>query len=107
MDRLMRELVQETDIEDISDGYRAVAEIVGVEKFAELAEYAQGDDLYFPKLESIVIPARNRRIKNEWNGYNVKELADKYGLTTGHVRRILKDEPIYGQISLFDLEEDM
>lgn len=103
----MRELVQETAVEDIADGYRAVVEIVGVEKFAELAEYAQGDNLYFPKLDSIVIPARNRRIRKEWDGYNSRELADKYGLTTGHVRRILKDEPIYGQMSLFDLDQDI
>lgn len=101
----MRELVAETTIEDIAENYRPVVEIIGIEKFVELSEYAMGDELYFPKTENILAPARNRRIKQEWNGYNSKELAERYNLTIKRISDILKDEPMIGQISLFDLPQ--
>lgn len=106
MDALMADLIAETTIEDIAETYRPVAEIIGVEAFARLGEYARGDELYFPKVESIVTPARNRRIKQEYNGYNLKELAEKYNLTTKQISNILKDEPIVGQLTLFDMTEN-
>lgn len=99
---LKQQLIAETSVEDISDSYRPVVEIIGVEKFIELSEYARGDELYFPKTENILSTARNRRIKNEYNGRNEKALADKYDLTIKQIGNILKDEPIYGQISMFD-----
>lgn len=101
-DNLTMELIAETTLEDISDSYRGVVEIIGIEKFIELSAYARGDELYFPKVENIIAPARNRRIKKEWNGYNSKELADKYNLTTKQIGNILKDEPMIGQMTFAD-----
>lgn len=106
-DELTRALVSETTLEDIADSYRPVAEIIGIQKFMELCEYAMGDELYFPKAESVIAPARNRRIKKEWNGYNAKELAEKYNLTTKQIGNILKGEPVVGQISLFDISPEL
>lgn len=102
VDELTRALISRTTLEDIASKYRPIAEIIGVEKFVELCEYAMGDELYFPKTENVLIPARNRCIKAEWNGYNLKELAEKYNLTTKQIGSILKDEPVIGQLSLFD-----
>lgn len=103
MDELTRQLIGETTIDDIADSYRPVVDIIGIDKFIELGEYAKGDELYFPKLENIIAPARNRRIRAEWNGYNSKELAEKYNLTVKQIGNILKDEPLVGQMSIFDL----
>ena len=103
VDELTRALIEETTLEDISENYRPVVEIIGIEKFIELSDYAKGDELYFPKAENIIAPARNRRIKKEWDGYNIKELAEKYNLTTKQIGNILKDEPLIGQLSLFDM----
>lgn len=105
-DELTRALIEETTLEDISESYRPVVDIIGIEKFIELSEYAKGDELYFPKTENIIAPARNRRIKKEWNGYNSKELAEKYNLTTKQIGNILKDEPMIGQTSIFDMNND-
>lgn len=104
-DELTRQLIGETTIEDISESYRPVVDIIGIDKFIELSDYAKGDELYFPKTENIIAPARNRRIKKEWNGYNVKELAEKYNLTTKQISNILKDEPFVGQMTIFDLPD--
>lgn len=62
VDELTRQLIGETKIDDISESYRPVVEIIGVDKFIELSDYAKGDELYFPKIENIIAPARNRRI---------------------------------------------
>lgn len=102
-DKLTRALIDETTLDDISESYRPVVEIIGIEKFIELSEYAKGDELYFPKTENIIAQARNRRIKKEWNGYNSKELAEKYNLTTKQIGNILKDEPMIGQMTIFDI----
>ena len=103
-DGLMKKIIGETTIEDIAPKYRRVAEIVGVEKFIELSDHAKGDELYFPKVENIIIPARNRMIKREWDGYNIKELAEKYNLTVKQIGWILRDQPVMRQMSIFDLE---
>lgn len=102
-EKLLNELVQETSIEDVSERYREIVEIVGVEKFVQLSSYAHGQEIYFPKVESVIASARNRRIKKEFNGYNYKELAKKYNVTVQHIWRILKDEPPIGQMSLEDM----
>ena len=91
-DRLTLELIAETTLEDIAENYRPVVEIIGIEKFIELSDYAKGDELYFPKVENVIAPARNRRIKKEWDGYNSKELAEKYNLTLKQIGNILKGE---------------
>ncbi len=100
--KLKAQLVRETTLEDIAPRYRDVAEIVGIEKFILLSEYALGDELYFPKVENVLAPARNRRLKKEYNGGNVKELADKYGLTVKQVSYILRNVPHPEQMSIFD-----
>ena len=102
-EELFKELIQQTTIGDISERYREIVEIVGIEKFIELSNYARGDELYFPKAENIVGPARNRRIKKEYaQGSSDKELSDKYDLTVKQIWNILKDEPPAGQITLDD-----
>ena len=100
---MLRELVGETRLEDIAERYRDIVAIVGIEKFVELSNYARGDEIYFPKVENIVSPARNRRIKKEYNGFNDKELADKYNLTIKQIWNILKDEPPAGQMTIEEL----
>ena len=85
-EELLNELVSETRMEDISERYREIAKLIGIDNFV--------------KLESVVSPARNRRIKKEFNGSNDKELAKKYNLTLKQIWNILKDEPPAGQMSL-------
>ena len=99
-EKLLNELIEDTTIDDIGERYREIVEIVGIRKFILLSNYARGDELYFPKVENVVSPARNRRIKKEFNGYNSKELADKYNLTVKQIQNIMKDEPPVGQMSL-------
>lgn len=100
--KMQQELLGETTIEDIPERFRDIVEIIGIEAYAKLSDYARGDKIYFPKVETIVMSARNRRIRKEHNGYNQKELAERYDMTIQQVNNILKDCPIYGQMNLSD-----
>lgn len=102
-EELLNELVSETRMEDIAERYQEIVKIVGIANFVKLSNYARGDEIYFPKIESVVSPARNRRIKNEFNGSNDKELAEKYNLTLKQIWNILKDEPPIGQMTLNEM----
>lgn len=101
-EKLLEELIADTTLEDISDTYKPVVERIGVEHFVALGKYAQGDDLYFPKIDTILIPARNRRILKEYDGYNAKELAEMYNLTVKQIFSILRNVPVPGQQTIFD-----
>lgn len=104
--QLIDELVKDTTIDDIADRYKPVVAMIGIEGFVKLGEYAKGDELYFPKTETIIAPARNRRICKEYNGNNMKELAEKYGITVIQISKILKEVPPVGQMSIFDLKDE-
>lgn len=101
---LKKQLIEETSVDDIADSYRPIVDIIGIQLFIELSEYAKGDELYFPKTENIIAAARNRRIKNEYTGYNEKDLAVKYELTIKQISNILKNVPHPSQINLFQLD---
>ncbi len=105
MDKLEQELIADTTIEDIAERYRPVVEIVGIEKYIEVSRYAMGDEVYFRKPETLLAPARNRRIRKEYDGFNTKELAQRYNLTLPQIHAILKDEPIPGQMNLMEFLE--
>lgn len=98
---VIKELIKDIDILDIPKKYRNIAEVIGLENYLELCNYAKGDEIYFPKRESILIPARNRKIQKEYNGWNSKLLAEKYDLTTQQIRAIIKNIPAPEQMNLF------
>lgn len=105
-EELIKELIADTTMEDIPERYQGIVEIVGIEKFAELSNYAMGDEIYFPKVENIVSPARNRRIRKEYkNGLSCEKLAKKYNLTIKQIWNILKDESICGQMTIEEYEK--
>ena len=99
-DELLEELIADTTIEDIGERYRDVVKLIGIRNFILLSNYSRGEELYFPKVENVVAPARNRRIKKEYNGYNDKELAERYNITVKQVQRVMRDEPPVGQMTI-------
>lgn len=100
--KLLSELIEDTTIDDIAERYQEIVGLIGIRNFVLLSDYARGDELYFPKAENVVGPARNRRIKKEYNGYNSKELAARYNLTIKQIQNVIKDEPPVGQMNLED-----
>lgn len=100
-DKLRKELIDDLSIDDISDQYVPIVELIGIENFIKISEYIHGERYYFPKPESILIPARNRKIRIEYDGYNKAELAVRFDLTQTHISNIVR-ETIPGQMSFED-----
>lgn len=97
----MDELLKELTVEMLPDGlYRQIAEAIGVDGFYKLTEVVGGATVYIPKPESLIRPARDARIKSEFNGYNHPELAKKYGVTERWVRQICGEWHLEGQLDL-------
>jgi Mor family transcriptional regulator len=95
-------MVKDLTIDMIPEAYRPIAEKIGIENLAKLAELVGGTTFYMPKLESFVRPVRDERIKAEFNGYNHAELAHKYDVTERWVRQICGEGHAEGQQSWFD-----
>lgn len=99
----MDELLKDLTLEMIPEGlYKQIAEKIGVSNFYKLAEVVSGATVYIPKPESILRPARDARIKGEFNGYNHPQLAKKYGVTERWVRQLCGEGCAEGQMSIFD-----
>ena len=74
--------------------------------------YKRQGRVYIPQADTLLIPIRDRLIREEYNGYNVYELCKKWDLGESMVRTIIRDKirelrqaPIDGQVSLFDAPE--
>jgi len=82
--------IKAIDFED--DAMATLIKVVGLVPAKKLVEVFGGDMFYFPKVESVIRTARNRRIYKEFTGYNHKELATRYNLTTRYVRDVVKEQ---------------
>ncbi|MDE5772110.1 MAG: hypothetical protein K2I06_10890 [Ruminococcus sp.] len=91
-------------LEQLSGDQRELAEIVGLEAYRKLVANYGGMNLYIYKPETILRELRNSEICDGFNGFNYRELAQKYHLSEKTVREIVsgkKEESIDGQTSFF------
>ncbi len=79
-------------LNDLPSELREVARIIGLGAAIKLIHEFSGTQIYVPKYETIVRPVRDRAIKAEFDGSNIKTLAGKYGMSTRHLRAILKKQ---------------
>lgn len=86
----MSEWLKEISINDLPEIYQEVARIVGIENALRLSEHLSGQLIYFPKLDGIMRVKRDKAIRQEFNGSNVRGLARKYGLTERQARNIVR-----------------
>ena len=82
--------IKAVDFEE--DAMSTLIQLVGLDPAKKLVEVFGGDMFYFPKVESVIRAARNRRIYKEFTGYNHKTLAARYNLTTRYVRDIVREQ---------------
>lgn len=103
----MRDLVIQPD--DLNEEQQHLAELIGLDNFAKLVQVFGGTNIYIPKAEAFGRTMRNEKIRQEYNGRNIKSLAVKYGLTEIWIRNILGETTnsnttrvLPGQMSIFD-----
>ena len=110
---MRNELLELLQLEDLQGEAYELAELIGIEAYRKLVDrYGGTGRMYIPQADTLLIPIRDRLIREEYNGYNVYELCKKWDLGESMVRTIIRDKirelrqaPIDGQVSLFDVPE--
>lgn len=69
--------------------YREIAEEIGVENILKLSKIIGGTTFYLPREDRLLLPLRDKKILEEYNGYNTLELAKKYEVSQRWVRQIV------------------
>lgn len=90
MDGLMLSLLDDVRMEDLSDESLEIVDLLGMDTFKALVCNYGGSEPYIPRLESVVLNARNRRIKAEYSFSNEDALARKYHISARRVRELAK-----------------
>ncbi|ERT69400.1 MULTISPECIES: Mor transcription activator family protein [Bacteria] len=75
---------------DLPPQFENIAMRVGIDITKVLFEEFGGTSVYFPTEKMIYKEARDRDIIEEFNGFNVKELASKYRMSESYVRAIIR-----------------
>lgn len=77
-------------VEDVPEGCRDLVEVFGMDVFISLIEYCGGSSLYLPSKGAVVKKARNRVIREEFDGGNFRELSSRFGISDMQVRKIVR-----------------
>ena len=87
------------------ESYNTIVEIIGEPAARTLCEELGGDTIYLPKPESLDAADKAERIRAEYTGTNIKELALKYNLTRMRVHQLVEGifPQLDGQINIDDL----
>lgn len=77
-------------VDDVPQGCKDLVEIFGMDTFISLVEYCGGSNVYIPSKGATVKKARNRIMREVFDGGNYREVAKKFGITELQVRNIIK-----------------
>ncbi|WP_104372427.1 Mor transcription activator family protein [Desulfocucumis palustris] len=86
--KLVKDICSTNDLPEL---YMTIASLIGLENTLLLAGKLGGESVYFPRLTSLNRYARNRRIQEEFTGYNIRSLAKKHHISIRRVQQIVKD----------------
>ncbi len=87
----MRDFIIQPD--DLNEEQQHLAELIGLDNFTKLVQVFGGTNIYIPKAEAFGRTVRNEKIRQEYNGRNIKSLAVKYGLTERQVYKLIDTIP--------------
>lgn len=108
----MDNITQSIDPELLTEEQQQMADLIGLDNYAKLVQVYGGLSVYIPKPDAFLRAERNNRIRAEYNGYNVSQLALTYRLSVSQVRNIVQDlhtrhnKILSGQMSLFEFLDD-
>lgn len=76
--------------ECLNGAYSELSSVIGIDAVLKIHAKYRGTQMFFP-VELFSKKFIISQIINEYNGYNIRELATKYGYTERWIRNILKD----------------
>ena len=107
-----KELISGLSLDDLQEQHRAIAESVGIEKFLELVKSFGGSSIYIPQMREVVKMKVYHMIQDEFDGTNIKTLANKYDVSESTVYNVVREQiqsgihrhpVIPGQMSIADM----
>lgn len=100
-------------LDDLQQQHREYAEVIGLDNLIKLADTFGGSSIYIPQTKELVKNKIYNNIYKEFDGSNLQELTQKYGVSKSTVYKIVQDKigkctwNLPGQMSIFDWENDM
>ena len=91
----MQGVIFEMDVSNIkceylNGAYSELANLLGIEAVLKIHSAYRGQQITFP-VQLFSKEFLKKQIVDEYNGYNIKQLATKYGYSEKWVRQILKE----------------
>ena len=91
----MQGVIFEMDVSNIkceylNGAYSELANLLGIEAVLKIHSASRGQQITFP-VQLFSKEFLKKQIVDEYNGYNIKQLATKYGYSEKWVRQILKE----------------
>ncbi|MDE6672768.1 MAG: DNA-binding protein [Ruminococcus sp.] len=80
--------------EQLSDGKKELAEIIGLDAYKKLVQHFGGSYLYINKPDTVIRSERNAEICRKFNGKNYSQLATEYNLTENRIRSIIRQKEV-------------
>ncbi|MDD3137709.1 MAG: Mor transcription activator family protein [Lachnospiraceae bacterium] len=104
-------LLKELSTDDLQEQHRQFAEAVGMEGLLKLVEAFGGSSIYIPQKRELLKNKTYNSISKEFDGANIKTLANKYKVSESTVYNIVREQilkgtakqQLPGQISIMDL----
>ncbi len=99
----------ELTLDDLQEQHREYAEVIGVDNLLKLSDTFGGTSIYIPQRKELEKNKVYSRIHKEFDGSNLQELTQKYGVSKSTVYKIVSDKVgrgawnIPGQMSIMDL----
>ena len=100
-------------LDDLQEQHREYAEVIGVDNLLKLSDNFGGTSIYIPQRRELEKNRVYRRIYQEFDGSNLPELTQKYGVSKSTVYKIVQDKighcswSIPGQRSLADWMDEL
>ena len=104
----MDDMLDQITMDSLYGKHKELAELIGLDSFIKLIrKYGGQGELYIPKLRDIVQDLRNEQIRNKYNGYNCKAIAEEYGLTVRQIYTITSEIRNERQSAAADAERNV
>lgn len=100
---------QELTLDDLQEQHREYAEVIGIDNLLKLSDTFGGTSIYIPQRKELEKNKVYARIYKEFDGGNLQELTQKYGVSKSTIYKIVSDKigrggwNLPGQISIMDL----
>lgn len=105
-ERMLKEMM----IDDLAEKHQLLAQTVGMDGMRNLVKNFGGGQIYIPKTDDLLREMKVRAIRKEFNGMNVKQIANKYNVSESFVYKVIRDKiaqgikyDVPGQTDFFDL----